>query len=90
MSDVIQETIIERGKVYGDPRESHINIGLAWTALLQQHYGIKLDHAIPPEMVALMMVTFKAQRSARAFKADNFIDLHAYARFAEEFQGGKA
>lgn len=88
MSDTVTETIIERGKVYGDPLESHRNIGLAWTALLQQHYGFTFEHPIPPEMVALMMVTFKAQRSARVFKADNFIDLHAYARFAEEFQGG--
>lgn len=78
----------ERGQVYGDPLPSHRNIGLSWTGLLQQHYGITLDHPIPPEMVALMMVTFKAQRSCRVFKADNYDDLAVYADFARRFQEG--
>lgn len=79
----------ERGQVYGDPLTSHRNIGLSWTAILQQHYGITLEHPLPPELVALMMVTFKAQRSARVFKADNFDDLQVYADFARRFQEGK-
>ena len=77
----------QRGRVYGDPLTSHINIGLSWTALLQQHFGITLDHPIPPELVALMMVTFKAQRSCRVFQADNYDDLAVYADFARRFQG---
>lgn len=76
----------ERGKVYGDPKLSHTNIGLSWTALIQQHYGVTLDHPIPPELVALMMTTFKCQRSARVFKQDNYDDVHVYASFAERFQ----
>lgn len=87
MTDKVTETIAERSKVYGDPEASHTNIGLSWTGLIQQHYGIKLAHPLPSELVSLMMVVFKAQRSARVFHADNYIDLHAYARFAEEAQG---
>lgn len=82
----VDAVIEERGKVYGDPKQSHINIGLSWTAMIQQHYGINLDHPIPPEVVALMMVVFKAQRSARVYKEDNFVDMHAYAKFSEQFQ----
>lgn len=86
MTPELKAIEVERGKVYGDPKTGHTNIGLVWTGLLQQHYGITLSHPIPPEVVALMMVQFKAQRSARAFKKDNFDDLHVYADFAERFQ----
>lgn len=80
------ELIAERGKVYGDPRLSHINIGLSWTGLIQQHYGIELPHPLPPELVAQMMVTFKMQRAARVFHADNYADAEVYMGFAEAFQ----
>lgn len=86
---IVERTIAERGQVYGDPRQSHTNIGLAWTGLLQHHYGITLDHPIPPEIVALLLVQLKVSRSARVFKTDNYTDLHAYAQFAEEFQKQK-
>lgn len=82
----VAETIAERGKVYGDPRQSLGNIGLSWTGLIQQHYGITLDHPIPAALVAQMMVTFKMQRAARVFHADNYVDAHAYTKFAEDFQ----
>lgn len=84
--DVVAQTIEERGKIYGDPAQSHTNIGLTWTALIQQHYGIVLDHPIPNYVVAQMMVQFKVQRSARVFHGDNFVDAEAYLRFAREFQ----
>lgn len=84
--DIVTATIAERGKIYGDPRESHANIGLSWTGLIQQHYGIKLDHPLPPSLVAQMMVAFKMQRAARVYHADNYVDAHAYTQFAEEFQ----
>lgn len=76
----------ERGTIYGDPELSHENIGLCWTALLQQHYGIRLDHPVPAFLVALMMAQMKAQRSARQFKDDNYDDLQIYADFAKRFQ----
>jgi len=86
MSDIVSETIQERGKVYGEPHHSHRNIGLSWTGLLQQHYGITLPTPIPPHVVELMMVAFKVQRSARVFHPDNYVDLRAYAAFAEHAQ----
>lgn len=82
----VDEVVHERSKVYGDPYQSHKNIGLSWTALIQQHYGMDLDRPIPPALVAQMMVVFKMQRSAVVFKADNYIDAMAYAGFAEDFQ----
>lgn len=88
--DIVNQTILERGKVYGDPKLSHENIGLAWAGLIQQHYGIRLDHPLPAFLVSLMMVDFKASRSARVFHADNFVDLRAYCKFAEDDQKGSA
>lgn len=84
--DIVTATIAERGKIYGDPRESHTNIGLAWTALINQHYGCRLDHPLPPSLVAQMMVAFKMQRAARVYHADNYVDAHAYTQFTDEFQ----
>lgn len=85
-SELVADVVAERGKVYGDPYESHRNIGLTWTALIQQAYGIELPHPMPASLVALMMAAFKVQRSARVFKEDNYIDLSAYAGFAQSFQ----
>lgn len=84
--DVLKKVIAERAKVYGDASLSHENIGLAWTALIQQHYQIKLDHPLPCWMVELMMTAFKIQRSALVYHADNFIDARAYLNFAEKDQ----
>ena len=84
--DIIQATIAERGKVYGDVTLSHENIGLTWTGIIQQHYGIRLDHPIPSWVAELMMVSFKVQRSARVYHGDNFIDARAYLQFAEKDQ----
>jgi hypothetical protein len=86
MPDEITPVIDERGKVYGEPHLSHTNIGLCWTAMLQQHYGIRFQHPIPHHIVELMMVQFKCQRSARVFHADNYVDASAYLRFAAHGQ----
>lgn len=86
MNQRLKAIAAERGRVYGDPKESHTNIGLSWTGLIQQHYGIALAHPLPPSLVAQMMVAFKNQRSARVYKADNYDDLKVYAEFAEQFQ----
>lgn len=86
MKDIVQQTIEERGKVYGDVALSHENIGLAWTGLIQQHYGIRLSHPIEGFLVAQMMVAMKNHRAARVYHADNYIDLAAYAKFAEDMQ----
>jgi hypothetical protein len=87
--DPVADVIAERGVIYGDPELSHTNIGLCWTALIQQHFGIILDHPITPALVAQMMVGMKMQRAVRAFHPDNYLDAKAYLRFAEQFQTPK-
>ena len=84
--ELLAATIAERGKVYGDPRLSHENIGLSWTGIIQQHYGMKLPHVMPDYLVELLMVAFKTHRAARVYHADNYVDLAAYAKFAEADQ----
>lgn len=83
--DIVEQTIEERGKVYGDPKLSHECIGLAWTAILRRHWDMRVA-VIPPEIVALMLMAMKTQRSTRVYYADNYIDMDAYRRFAESFQ----
>jgi hypothetical protein len=84
-----KRVFLERHPVYGDPLDSHTNIGLSWTALIQQHYGFTLDHPLPAELVALMMSAMKIQRSSRVFHEDNYTDLSVYADFARQFQSFK-
>ena len=85
-TDIVSKTIEERGKTYGEPQESMRNIGVAWTAILQQHYGIKLEHEIPAWVAANMLVAFKLQRTLKGWHEDNYIDAEAYLRFAKEGQ----
>jgi len=86
VTNQIQNIIAERSKVYGDSRLSHENIGLSWTALIQQHYGMTLPHPLPDWLVELMMVGLKLNRSARVYHADNYLDANAYLQFAERDQ----
>lgn len=51
MTPKLKKLEAKRGEVYGDPALSHTNIGLAWTGLIQQHYGITLAHPIPNYLV---------------------------------------
>ena len=76
----------ERQAVYGDPQQSHENIGLSWTGLIQQHYGLRLDHPLPSWLVAQMLVVFKIQRAARVYHRDNYDDAVNYMDFASEGQ----
>jgi len=85
-STIVDDTIKERGKVYGPPKHSHDNIGLCWTGIIQQHYGITLDYPLPAHLVELMMAQFKIQRAARVYHADNYVDVAAYLKFAETDQ----
>jgi hypothetical protein len=89
MDNQVEATIAERAKIYGDPHDSHVNIGLAWTGLIQQHYGISLPHPLPAYVVALMMVDCKASRAVRGGSPvhdDNYVDMEAYKQFAREFE----
>jgi hypothetical protein len=77
----------ERGRIYGESELSHENIGLAWTAAIQQHYGIRLPYPLKPWLVELMMGQFKIQRAVRVYHEDNYDDLANYAvKFAKEHQ----
>ena len=86
MADEVTLTIAERSKIYGEPHLSHANIGLSWTGLIQQHYGILLAHPLPSWLVEQMMAAFKIHRSARVFHGDNYVDAAAYLRFAAHGQ----
>lgn len=83
---VIEQTIEQRSNIYGPPQMSMENIGLAWTGLIQQHFGIRLDHPIPGFLTALMMSEVKINRSARVFHPDNFVDAPAFLQFAHDAQ----
>lgn len=85
----VSEIIAERSEVYGDPDLGFTNIGLHFTALIQQHYGMVLPHPIPNWMSALMLATFKGHRCARVFSEDNFIDWDAYRKFVYDQQKPK-
>lgn len=76
----------DRQAVYGDCAQQHANCGLAWTAILQQHYGIVLPHPIPGHVVALMQTATKACRAATPleFNADTYVDGQAYFQIASE------
>lgn len=75
-----------KSSIYGLPGESHRNIGLSWTGLINQHYGIRLPHPLPAWLVELMLVVFKTHRAARVYQADTFHDMIQYAEFANRHQ----
>lgn len=76
----------KRERVYGNAQENHDNIGLQWTGLLQQHYGIKLPKVLPGSMVATMMASLKCNRAATPleFNPDNYTDGMAYFEIARD------
>jgi len=55
-----------------------------FTGLLENHYQIKLPHAVPARMVALMMAAVKLNRDAFRFKQDNHDDAKNYLDIAKE------
>jgi hypothetical protein len=75
----------ERGRLYGDHVRGHGNLGLMWTGLLQNHYGIVLPHPIPAHLAEAMMVCNKLNRIAVSPQhEDNYTDAVAYVQMAEE------
>lgn len=75
-----------RSARYGrDHVAGHRNLGLEWTGILQNHYGIQFEHPIPPHIVELMMVMSKCNRAAVDPNGrDNYVDGRAYLAMAEE------
>jgi hypothetical protein len=77
----------ERASRYGDHHEGHTNVGKAWTAIIQQHYGIKLPHDLPAHEVALMLGCNKLLRAATPggeHHEDNYDDARVYVQLARE------
>jgi hypothetical protein len=85
--DEVAQVKHDRQKIYGNPRENHAGIAAAWAGLLQPwHEEIRRGEALPPHVVALLMVALKTNRMRRVFHDDNFTDLLAYLDFAREWQ----
>lgn len=80
----------DRQKVYGDPRENHRMIAMAWAGLLKPHVeAINNVQPIPEWTVALMMASLKNLRMRNVFHQDNYDDARIYLSFAEEWQKGQ-
>lgn len=68
---------------YGPSTENHRNLGEVWTAMIQHHYGIRMEHPLPASVVLLMMVALKAIRGCRGgYLEDTFDDLTSYNELA--------
>jgi hypothetical protein len=77
----------ERRKVYGDPRDNHRGIAMAWAGLLQPHAErIARLEPIPEHVVALMMAALKLNRMRNVYHADNYDDASVYFGFAQAWQ----
>jgi len=75
----------DRTSRYGDHVAGHRNLGLAWTGLIQNHYGICLAHPLPAHLVEIMMAANKANRIAiNPSGRDHYNDGRIYISMAEE------
>lgn len=80
-----EEILKERAKVYGDFTTSLGTIGKIWTALIEAHYQIKLDHDIPPHLAGTIMAGLKLYRMTCPFEPspDSYPDLINYVNAAK-------
>jgi hypothetical protein len=79
--------MVERQKVYGDPKQNHEGIAQGWAGILQPWAErIARGEPIPPHVVALMMAAMKLNRMRNVFHKDNYDDLRNYLAFAEAWQ----
>jgi len=86
MSD-LDAIILERGKVYGPPRENHEGIAQMWAPMLRPWAAaIQRGEPLPPHVVALLMALLKIDRMRLVYHPDNYPDAANYLRFAEEWQ----
>ena len=76
----------QRGAQYGNADESHENTGLVWTGLIQNHYGIKLDHPLSASLVEIMMAGNKLNRmvTPNDMQDDDYLDGRVYIQLARE------
>ena len=85
----LEEAIImvERQKMYGDPKKNHHNIAQMIAPILQPHADkIVCGEPIPEWAVALVLCQLKMSRMRLVFHDDNFVDLTNYASFARAWQ----
>ena len=84
-----EEVRAGRTAQYGDATVGHRNLGLLWTGLLQNHFQIRLPHAIPPDVVLPMMAASKANRAATPTpgQPDDYEDGAIYFELAGEAKG---
>ena len=79
--------MVERQKVYGEPKKNHHNIAQMIAPILQPHVNkIAKGEPIPEWAVALVFCQLKMSRMRWVFHDDNFIDLSNYAGFARAWQ----
>lgn len=80
-----RQILHSRNEMYGDGVDGHTNLGLMWTGLLQNYYGMQLPRPIPSHLVLLMMAQNKANRAAlpvQVPRVDDYADLRNYTRIA--------
>ena len=76
---------VDRERQYGNATFGHGNLGEMWTAVIQQHYGIKVDHPLPAHVVELMMALNKVNRAVRGggpLQDDDYDDGRIYFELA--------
>jgi len=83
----LEPIIEERSSYYGDPTFAHANLGLLWTGIIQNHYGIELPRPVSAELVHLLMVASKLNRIAVAHREDDYDDARCYLRLANLAKG---
>ena len=82
-----KEVFERRQKRYGDFINAHENLGLIWTALIQNHFRIILPRPIPSHLVLLMMAGSKLNRAVAEedlLDFDNYDDNKIYIEMAKK------
>gem|GEM_PF-6206835 len=82
-----KEVFDQRQKRYGDFVNAHENLGLIWTALIQNHFRIILPGPIPSYLVLLMMASSKLNRAVAEKNlpdSDNYDDNKIYIEMAKK------
>lgn len=74
-----------RQENYGPPENNFKVIGEKWASTLFA-FGYAPGMAIPPRIVALMMIDLKTCRDAFQPKEDNLVDIAGYSLCASKFK----
>lgn len=76
--DKVDALLEERGKVYGDPVETHVKIAQVWSGII--------GYNIQPNEVPLMMIGLKLVRAQQSPEyPDSYDDIEGYTRIAKMF-----